>query len=462
MAQEIISMYAILDIETTGGKYDEEGITEIAIYQHNGHHVTDQFISLINPQKEIEPFVEKLTGINQNMLRNAPKFYELAKRVVEITEGCILVAHNADFDYRILQTEFRRLGFDFQRKTLCTVTLSKTLLPDQESYSLGKLVKNLGIPIVGQHRAYGDAKATVKLFELLLEKDSQKKIFETHISSKNPNRVPQKYLSLLDKIPAETGVYYIYNNDDSIIYIGIDKNIKKRILHHLTGNQPANKKLQKAMKTVTFALTGSLLIAQLKEQNEIKNNRPILNLDRSKFYHTTGIRIAKIDAYKHLLVEKIQTERKYIEVFNSKKHARIRLRQWVTQFELCYRRTNHPLHGKYALLLEEAKRNGNCSETVTAAIYNDKVKRLEQEMVFQEPNFLIINKGRTSGEYAFVFIENRELQGYGYYELNHQIKNVAAIKKRLITLDPNIDAQSIIKRHLFDKSFLKLIYLDKT
>ena len=113
-------MYAILDIETTGGKYNEEGITEIAIYKFDGNEVMDQFISLINPERDIQPFVVKLTGINNKMLRNAPKFYEVAKRIIEITEDCILVAHNAEFDYRILSLEFERLGFDYQKKTICT------------------------------------------------------------------------------------------------------------------------------------------------------------------------------------------------------------------------------------------------------------------------------------------------------------------------------------------------------
>jgi DNA polymerase-3 subunit epsilon len=170
-------MYAILDIETTGGKYDEEGITEIAIYKHDGESITDQFSSLVNPQIKIQPFVQKLTGISSKMLKNAPKFYEIAKRIVQITDGCIIVAHNASFDYRILQTEFRRLGFPFERKSLCTVSLSKILLPDQPAYSLGKLVRNLGIPFSDQHRAIGDAKVTVKLFELLMEKNTQTQRF---------------------------------------------------------------------------------------------------------------------------------------------------------------------------------------------------------------------------------------------------------------------------------------------
>jgi DNA polymerase-3 subunit epsilon len=249
-------MYAILDIETTGGKYDEEGITEIAIYRHDGETITDQFSSLVNPQIEIQPFVQKLTGISGKMLQNAPKFYEIAKRVVQITEDCVIVAHNAAFDYRILQTEFRRLGFTFERKSLCTVSLSQLLLPDQPAYSLGKLVRNLGIPFSDQHRAQGDAKVTVKLFELLLEKDLQKNILKAHISSEHPNKVPPKFLEVIDGLPSEMGVYYIHNSKNEIIYIGKSNNVKKRILNHLTGKSKKARVIQNEIHKVTFALTG--------------------------------------------------------------------------------------------------------------------------------------------------------------------------------------------------------------
>jgi DNA polymerase-3 subunit epsilon len=167
-------LYAILDIETTGGQFNEEGITEIAIYKFDGHEVIDQFISLVNPEKPIQPFVVKLTGINNAMLRSAPKFYEIAKRIIEITQDCILVAHNTSFDYRILRTEFNRLGYDYVKPTLCTVELSQKLIPGQASYSLGKLVRSLGIPVTDRHRASGDAMATVKLFKMILAKDVEK------------------------------------------------------------------------------------------------------------------------------------------------------------------------------------------------------------------------------------------------------------------------------------------------
>jgi len=143
----------------------------------------DQFISLVNPEIPIQPFVVKLTGINNAMLRSAPKFYEVAKRIIEITNDCVLVAHNTAFDYRILRTEFRRLGFDFNKQTLCTVELSQKLLPEQPSHSLGKLVRALGIPMADRHRASGDAMATLKLFQLLLAKDTEKSIVQELIKT---------------------------------------------------------------------------------------------------------------------------------------------------------------------------------------------------------------------------------------------------------------------------------------
>ncbi|MGB5272993.1 MAG: 3'-5' exonuclease, partial [Flavobacteriaceae bacterium] len=206
-------MYAILDIETTGGKYNEEGITEIAIHKFNGHQVVDQFISLINPEKDIQPFVVNLTGINNNMLRTAPKFHEVAKRIVEITQDTVLVAHNAQFDYRILRTEFRRLGYNFERKTLCTVDLAKTLIPDAESHSLGKLVRALGIPVSDRHRANGDAIATLKLFKLLLSKDTDKTIIKNIIRTETTGELSQRQLDIVEALPSETGLYYLHNKD---------------------------------------------------------------------------------------------------------------------------------------------------------------------------------------------------------------------------------------------------------
>lgn len=164
-------MFSIIDIETTGNRYKFGKITEIAIYQHNGQRITGSYSTLINPEMDIPYFITELTGINNEMVKDAPKFYEVAKTIVEMTMGRTFVAHNVQFDYKFIREEFERLGYDFNRKTMCTVQLSRKLLPGHRSYSLGRLCSDLGITINGRHRAAGDALATVKLFEILLNKN---------------------------------------------------------------------------------------------------------------------------------------------------------------------------------------------------------------------------------------------------------------------------------------------------
>ena len=453
-------MYAILDIETTGGKYDEEGITEIAIYRHDGETITDQFSSLVNPQIEIQPFVQKLTGISGKMLQNAPKFYEIAKRVVQITEDCVIVAHNAAFDYRILQTEFRRLGFTFERKSLCTVSLSQLLLPDQPAYSLGKLVRNLGIPFSDQHRAQGDAKVTVKLFELLLEKDLQKNILKAHISSEHPNKVPPKFLEVIDGLPSEMGVYYIHNSKNEIIYIGKSNNIKKRILNHLTGKSKKARVIQNEMHKVTFALTGGELVSLLKEQNEIKTNAPKLNKAMKYRVFPMGIRLDDSVEYPELIVEQIKKEHTYFSVYKNSKSAKSAIFNWTENYGICLKKTSLSNKTGTCFLHEVNKCDGACTGKETPDSYRKKIKLLLADFEYPFSDFIITSKGRKLGESSFIYIKGNVFLGYGYYELNHQIKNDKQIMSRLISMEDNPDVQKLIRSFLSRKKYNKLIPLE--
>lgn len=165
-------MFSIIDIETTGQSYKNGKITEIAIFQHNGQEITDSYSTLINPEMDIPFFITELTGIDNEMVRNAPKFYQVAKRIIEMTTGRTFVAHNASFDYKFIKEEYARLGYNYHRKTMCTVRLSRKLLPGHQSYALGRLCNDLGIKINGRHRAAGDALATTKLFDILVQRNS--------------------------------------------------------------------------------------------------------------------------------------------------------------------------------------------------------------------------------------------------------------------------------------------------
>lgn len=166
-------MYAIIDIETTGGSPRLEKITEIAICLHDGEKITGEYVSLVNPERNIPYFITNLTGITNEMVEDAPRFFEIAKVIVEMTEGRTFVAHNARFDYSFIRQEFKSLGFNFRRNIIDTVALSRKLLPGHRSYSLSSICKDLKIMINGRHRAAGDALATVKLLEILMAKDRE-------------------------------------------------------------------------------------------------------------------------------------------------------------------------------------------------------------------------------------------------------------------------------------------------
>jgi len=172
-------LYSIIDIETTGQSAGKGKITEIAIYVHNGIEVVRSFSTLVNPECYIPYYITKLTGIDNQMIANAPKFYEIAKTIIELTAGCTFVAHNVVFDYRFVREEFKKLGYDYKRKTMCTVKLSRQYLPGHRSYSLGSICRDMDIRIDGRHRAAGDALATVKLFEIIMERHKHPDVLRT-------------------------------------------------------------------------------------------------------------------------------------------------------------------------------------------------------------------------------------------------------------------------------------------
>lgn len=451
-------MYAILDIETTGGQYNEEGITEIAIYKYDGHEVIDQFISLVNPEKPIQPFVVKLTGINNAMLRSAPKFYEVAKRIIEITEGSIIVAHNASFDYRILSTEFRRLGYTFKKPTLCTVELAKKLIPEQPSYSLGKLVRSLGIPIADRHRASGDAMATVKLFKLLLSKDTGKEIVKSFVKTEIKAGLSPKLLDIVDAVPSKTGIYYIHNEKGDLIYIGKSKNIKKRVNQHFTGTTHKSKKIQRDVYTVTYEETGSELIALLKESEEIKINKPIYNRSLKKSLFGWALYTEKDEkGYIKLTVQKVDGRKKEITSFTSLLEGKNYLFKITEKYNLC-QKINGLYDTKSSCFQYDLKQcYGACINKETPQEYNKRVHLFIEENTLSKNNLVIVDRGRTHDERSAIVIENGNLKGYCFYDLNYQIHNLEILQKIIIPMQNNRDSKNIIQGYLRKHKVMKVI-----
>ncbi|WP_046757197.1 exonuclease domain-containing protein [Kordia jejudonensis] len=453
-------MYAIVDIETTGGKYNEEGITEIAIYKFDGHEIVDQFISLVNPERDIQPFVVNLTGINSKMLRDAPKFYEIAKRVVEITQDCIIVAHNAMFDYRILQLEFKRLGFPFNRKSLCTVELSKKLIPEMESYKLGKLVRALGIPMSDRHRASGDALATVKLFKVLLDKDVEKNIIQQAVKTEIRKKVATRLLDIVENLPSATGVYYMHNVKGDIIYIGKSKNIKKRVNQHFTGTNNKSKKIQKQVATVTFERTGSELIALLKESEEIKRKKPMYNRAQRKTVFQYAMASYKdANGYIGLRIEKADGRKKHITTFTNMSQAKHVMFKLTAEFRLCQKINELDPSKTQCFPYTIKECNGACIQEEAVESYNKRVQEAIEKYSYQNKNMLIIDKGRVHDERSAILIENGIYKGFGFYSLNYQVTNTEVLKSIITPMENNRDVQHIIQSHLRKKNRFKIILL---
>lgn len=281
-------MYAVIDLEATGGKPSEERIIEVAIFLYDGKDIVDQFISLINPECPIPPFVQKLTGIKQRDVQGAPRFHEVAKRIVQMTEGAIFVAHNAPFDYRVLREEFARLGYSYDRPVLDTIPLAQKFIPDLPAYGLATLCEELGITNAKRHRADGDARATVKLLEILLEKDREKYIEGVYL--KQPAATGRHPFSKqIEPLVKTTGVYYLFNEEGEVIYLGKSDQLRVRIDRHFLSTNDKALALQAEVRSLRVEETGSLLLAEIMEHLALKKLRPKYNSPKDKYNLRMGL-----------------------------------------------------------------------------------------------------------------------------------------------------------------------------
>ena len=395
------------------------------------------------------------------MLINAPKFYEVAKRIVQITENCILVAHNAKFDYRILKLEFERLGFKFERKSICTVELSKKLIPNLKSYSLGKLVKSLGIPISDRHRASGDAKATIKLFELLIAKDLDKEIIKASVRNEPKLQLEPKLTSIIESLTTETGIYYMHNDSGDIIYIGKSKNIKSRINQHFIGQNPKSKKIQLETSTVSYETTGSELLALLKESAEIKHHKPKFNRALRRTIFTHGLfTFTDSNGYINLKIEKVKGDKKPVSTFGNIQSAKSFMNKIVEKHKLCQKLCGlyKSKNSCFKYTIKEC--NGACIGIEQVDDYNLKVEKILEHYNYDSKSMLIIDKGRMINERSVIWIQKGILKGYCYFDLNYQITNIDVLSNLITPLDHNKDSQHIFNSYIRRNKRLKLITLN--
>jgi len=392
------------------------------------------------------------------MLRNAPKFYEVAKRIVEITEDCIVVAHNAKFDNRILKTEFKRLGFEYKKRTLCTVELAKQLIPGQQSYSLGKLTRSLGIPVSDRHRASGEALATVTLFKMLLAKDSEKSIIKDSIRLEPKLQIEPRLKDIIDELPSITGVYYMHKSDGEIIYIGKSKNIKNRVNQHFTSTTPKSKKMQLQVNAVTYEATGSELVALLKESEEIKRNKPIFNRAQRRTIFTHGLfSFTDNNGYLNLKVAKISGKEMPVTTFANLQSAKSFMSKTVEEYNLCQKLTGQYQTSTSCFNYTIKQCFGACINDEEPEIYNERTLKIINHHSFENQNMVIIDYGREHDERSAIVIENGVYKGFGFYNLNYQINNMDILKSVVTPMQHNRDTQHIIQSYLRQNKRLKIL-----
>jgi DNA polymerase-3 subunit epsilon len=442
-------MFAIVDIETTGGSPRKEKITEIAIFIHDGLKIVDEFSTLINPECTIPYFITGLTGITNEMVADAPKFYEVAKEIVQITEGQIFVGHNVNFDYSFVRQEFKNLGFEYNRKTLDTVRYARHVIPGLKSYSLGRLCKQLSIPITNRHRAAGDALATTKLLELLLSQD-QKKIAAKILKVGNPQGFNDKLTkSKLNKLPEEPGVYYLWDEKGELIYIGKSINIKSRILQHLhnNGTQKAMDMRDRAAD-ITWDLTGNELSALILESYKIKKHKPVYNRAQRRSIYTAGL-LAKADknGYIRLAVGPADTTENLITTFSTKREGKESLLRWAEEYQLCQKLCGLYDHAGACFQHGIGECKGACIGKEVPEEYNLRVQEVINKFEYDYHNFFIILPGRIDDEVAVVQIVNGKFQGMGYAPSDHQ-RNQDLLQDAIKCYPDNRDIHTIIKSYI--------------
>ncbi|MFD1294083.1 exonuclease domain-containing protein [Lutibacter holmesii] len=441
-------MYSIVDIETTG---HSSKITEISIFVFDGEKVIEEYTSLVNPECVIPPFITNLTGITNAMVGSAPKFYEIAKKIAEITKDTIFVAHNVNFDYNIIQKEFKDLGFDFKRKKLCTVRLSRKLIPGLKSYSLGALCSSQNIHIQDRHRAKGDAEATTILFEKLLKLDTDEQVFRSFLNPRSrqatlPPLLPKK---ILDELSQKTGVYYFKNEKDEIIYVGKANNIKQRVLSHFYDKSKKEVTMCLEIAQVTFVETGSELLALLLESSEIKKWFPKYNRAQRRASESIGLfSYEDRNGIMHLAFNRLKLISNPLMKFYSTTECRSFLEKLCEEFELCPKYCHLQSNVSSCFHYQLKKCNGVCKNEEPINIYNQRVKKAIESIQYSAEHFVIKQRGRTTDEYGYVLIVNGIYKGFGYASKTSNLTSVSDYLNNITALKDNNDVKRILNSYL--------------
>jgi DNA polymerase-3 subunit epsilon len=428
-------MYAIVDIETTGGYASGNAITEIAIAIHDGNQTVDYYETLVNPQMSIPKYVQALTGITNAMISQAPLFDEVAEKIYELLHDKIFVAHNVNFDYSFIKYQLAQVGYVIDCKKLCTVRLSRKVLPGFASYSLGKLCRSLEIEVDQQHRAGGDTKATVKLFEHILKNDLHQEIISMlKGKSKEQYLPPHLDVEKVAKLPSAPGVYYFHNQKNKVVYVGKAKDLRKRVSSHFSNNKPGQQKQEflRNIHSISYQICGSELMAFILESVEIKRLWPIYNRSQKGFEQAFGLYLFEdAKGFKRLVIDTTKKHLEPLYTFKLLVDGHNLLKNLITEYHLCPK----------LCFIDRSKGNTVAeAENLSVDLYNERVNNALEHLANALPSFAVVEGmalPRDENEQGIILVEKGRFYGMGYVSSNISMKAVEDIKPHITAYPEN-------------------------
>jgi DNA polymerase-3 subunit epsilon len=444
-------MYAIVDIETTGGYAANNAITEVAIVLHDGNREVKRYETLVRPGMTIPRYVQALTGINDDMVAGAPSFEEIAPIVHEWLKDAVFVAHNVNFDYSFLHSQLKDFGFQLDSRKLCTVRLSRKVFPGAPSYSLGNICQHLGISISNRHRAGGDADATVLLFEKILQAGGLE-VIRGMLKGRNK----EQYLPInlpaeqLDRLPQLPGVYYFHDQKGKVIYVGKAKNLRHRVASHFSNNKTGRQKQEflRNIYSISHETTGTELMAFLLECVEIKRLWPLYNRSLKRFEPSYGLYVYEDrNGYSRLILEKRKKQLQPVYTFSLLLEGQNLLRKLIREYKLCprlcfIRRGEEPCEG-----IRDGSCKGACEKQESPESYNERVEEAIAALVKSLPSFTLMDRGRHAEEKSCILVEQGRLYGMGYLPADTAIYDASDLKSYLTPYPENDYMRGLIYAH---------------
>jgi DNA polymerase-3 subunit epsilon len=453
-------MYAIVDIETTGGYAAANGITEISIHVFDGSTVVEKFETLVNPLQPIPPYISAMTGITDKMVASAPKFEDVAEQIYKVLHDKIFIAHNVNFDYSFVKSHLREAGFDLLSKKLCTVRLSRKIIPGLPSYSLGKLCDSLGIINTARHRAGGDAEATTKVFRYLLEQDKEQHIQKSlQRNSKESILPPNVKKEDFEQLPYTPGVYYFHNDKGKVVYVGKANNIRYRVNSHFSNNSESRQKqnFMKHVYSISYKDCGTELMACILESTEIKKRWPAFNSSQKRWEDVYGVfSYEDQNGYTRLAIDKTGKRSSPVYSFHYLADGHAMMKKLVKEYNLCpklcfIQKDEQPCDG-----ISEGYCRGACEKKESVEDYNKRVTEACSSL-HQQPTFAIIDKGIDRDQQSCILVTEGKFYGMGYIPSEAQISDLDSLKDQLTTYRENSYIRNMI--HGFAVRFpSKIVY----